>query len=133
MSHPVFGRHSRAMLNSSEHRLVLLSEEVLRFGMDFKVICGHRPEEPQHLAFEQGLSKTDWPDSKHNKLPSLAIDVAPYPIDWMDTERFYHLIGLFRAAAILLDIPIRSGLDWDNDFVLRDQKFMDLGHLELIG
>jgi hypothetical protein len=133
MNHPTFGRQSRVYLGTCETRLVLLMEETIRVGMDFAILCGHRGQADQNDYFRRGLSKKEFPESRHNLYPSKALDLAPWPIDWEDINRFYHLVGIIRCKAAELDIPIRCGLDWDNDFDLADQTFMDLGHVELIG
>ena len=52
-----------------------------------------------------------YPNSKHNKLPSKAVDVAPYPIDWNDPDRFYHFAGYVRGIAEGMGIKIRWGLE----------------------
>ena len=66
----------------------------------------------QGRAFLDGKSKLDWPHSKHNRTPSLAVDIAPYPIDWKDTGAFMVLRGfvLARAAALGLKVGVIS---WD--------------------
>ena len=43
-------------------------------------------------ARREGRSKLSWLESKHNCEPSRAVDIAPYPIDWDDRERFSHLV-----------------------------------------
>ena len=131
MTHPVFGRRSRECLASSDDRLGVLAEEVLRIGMDFSVICGHRNKQAQNGAFNYGFSKVRWPNSHHNVFPSRAIDVAPYPIDWADERRFFLLMGLFLSTAFFLEIPIIGGHDWDHDYDLNDQSFFDIGHIQL--
>lgn len=133
-----FGTRSRAALGTADQRLVVLSEESLLVGMDFSVLWGWRDEAKQNELVSQGLSRTPWPNSKHNRMiegkpRSAAIDVAPWPIDWRNAKRFYHLVGIIRATARKLDLAIRCGLDWDGDFDLDDQTFFDLGHIELIG
>jgi len=99
--------------------------------MPLKLICGFRNEADQNKAFEMGLSKVQWPDSKHNKLPSLAVDVSPDPIDW-DRERLTYMAGMIMALAYFLSIPLLWGGDWSNDTVLKDNAFDDLVHFELI-
>jgi peptidoglycan L-alanyl-D-glutamate endopeptidase CwlK len=129
---PSFGQRSRRALASCRHELVVLAEEALMVGMDFAVIEGHRDAERQADLYHRGLSKLQWPMSKHNREPSEAFDVAPWPIDWRDVQRFYHLAGILRAVASESGLAIRWGGDWDCDFDLRDQSFMDLAHFELI-
>lgn len=69
---------------------------------DFSVLEGHRTEQAQNAAFHKGTSKLCWPRSAHNKMPSMAVDIAPYPIDWHDISRFKELITRFEAVARLL-------------------------------
>lgn len=78
-----------------------------------------------------GFSKVRFPNSRHNVNPSLAVDVAPWPIDWMDTERFIYFGGYVKGIAAQLGIPIRWGGDWDGDFELKDNLFNDYGHFEI--
>ena len=89
----------------------------------------------QDEAFAAGKSKKQWPDSKHNVKEdelSLAVDVAPYPINWENLKRFYHFAGYVKGVADQLDITIRYGGDWDMDNDLDDQDFMDLVHFEVL-
>ena len=127
-----FGPRSRQMLRTCHTELVVLAEEALGVGMDFSVLEGHRDAERQSALYHQGLSKVRPPDSRHNREPSEAFDIAPYPIDWNDSNRFYHLAGILRTIANEQGLGLRWGGDWDGDFDLRDQSFMDLAHFELI-
>lgn len=104
--------------------------EVIK-GYDCSILCGFRDEAAQNEAFHTGRSKKQWPNSKHNGTPSLAVDVAPYPIDWDDERRFYHFAGYVKGIADQLGISIRWGGDWDGDNDLNDQHFFDLVHFEL--
>lgn len=103
---------------------------------DFMVLCGHRGESDQTQAVRDGRSKVPWPKSKHNTMPSVAVDVAPYPIDWSDRERFAYLAGVIQAAADIMGIKIRWGNDWDGDgqMVPRDpdERLSDMPHFELV-
>lgn len=117
-------------LNSCHPDLVRLFEEVVKH-YDCTILCGHRSEEEQTKAFSEGRSKVQFPDSKHNSIPSLAVDVSPYPVDWDDLGRFYHFVGYVRGVAQGMGIGIRSGADWDGDFEIKDNNFNDLPHFEL--
>ena len=84
-------------------------------------------------------SKVQWPNSKHNLTPSLAIDATPYPIPknwgedhWKDKARFYEFAAVIRYEAKRLGVKIRWGGDWDGDYDYRDQVFDDLVHFELV-
>lgn len=98
---------------------------------DCSVICGYRNLEKQTEAYHAGKSKVFYPNSKHNKQPSHAVDVVPYPIDWNDMKRFYHFAGYVKGIADSLGIKIRCGADWDSDNDFKDQNFHDLPHFEL--
>lgn len=99
---------------------------------DFKVITGHRNRAEQNRLYDIGRSQVEYPDSKHNSWPSNAFDLAPWPIDWEDTSRFYVLAGVILACAHILKIEIRWGGDWDSDGDLTEERFKDLGHFELV-
>ncbi len=60
------------------------------------------------------------------------MDVAPYPIDWNDTKRFYMFVGYVLRTAQEMGIDVRTGADWDSDFDVLDQTFNDLPHWELV-
>lgn len=132
---PSFGAKSKAELDTCDSRLVWVAEKAIKI-MDFSVLEGHRDKEAQDEAFRKGVSKIKWPNGKHNKSPSLAFDLAPYPIDWSNrpkaVARFYLLAGVILAAAHSVGVKLRWGGDWDGDWDLFDQNFDDLGHFELV-
>lgn len=127
---PEFGKRSRAKLNQCDARLQLLFERVVE-GWDCTIVTGYRGEKAQNAAYKAKRSKLKWPRGRHNALPSRAVDVAPWPLDWHDTPRFYAFGGYVLGVAAVLGIPIRWGGDWDGDRDLKDQKFNDLVHFEL--
>ena len=128
---PKFGRKSREKLATCEKELQNLFNEVVRH-FDCSVLVGYRGRNEQDTAYESGHSKVKWPNGKHNSNPSLAVDVAPYPIDWDDRERFIYFGGFVKGCAYQLGLPLRWGGDWDNDSQLSDNKFDDLVHFELV-
>lgn len=99
---------------------------------DCKVLEGYRGEERQNFLFDTGASKKRYPESKHNKTPSEAVDVAPYPVDWENIRRFYLFAGVVLGVASEKGLSIRWGGDWDSDTEITDQKFNDLVHFEEI-
>lgn len=125
-----FGRTSRRRLKTCHPLLKHLFQQVVE-RYDCSILTGHRTKASQNKAVREGKSKLAWPKGNHNKKPSLAVDVAPYPIDWQNTKRFYHFAGFVQGLANELHIPIRWGGDWDRDFDLDDQTFNDLVHFEL--
>lgn len=122
---------SLAKLATCDERLQKLFNEVIRH-CDCTILEGHRSDEKQQKAFEEGKSQLKPGQSKHNQRPSLAIDVAPYPIDWEDKNRFYYFGGLVKGIASQMNIPIRWGGDWDNDNDFKDQRLIDLPHFEIV-
>lgn len=133
----MLGVFSTKQLDSCHPKLQRLIREVDRRlsrhakAWDITVLCGHRGQAAQEQAFAEGKSTKHWPHSLHNTLPSVAVDVAPYPVDWKDTARFARLAGYIQAVADDLDIQIRWGGDWDGDSRTTDEKFIDMPHFEL--
>jgi len=125
-----FGKSSRKRLKTCDEKLQMLFNEVIK-AFDCSILVGHRGEDDQNKAYAEGNSQLRWPKGKHNKKPSIAVDVAPYPIDWEDRERFSYFAGFVKGVAWRLNIPIRWGGDWDGDNDLSDNNFDDLVHFEL--
>ena len=84
------------------------------------------------MAFLRGNSKVQFPNSKHNSLPSLAVDAAPYPIDWNDKKRFALFAGFVLGIAATKGIRLRWGGDWNMNYITLDNRFDDLPHFELV-
>ena len=129
---PHLSERSYAKLNQCHPDLVDICEQLIRY-FDFTVITGHRNEQEQNRMKSEGKSQLSYPDSKHNKTPSLAVDIAPYPIDWSDRERFTLMAGMFIAIAAMKGIQVRWGGDWNRNTEVNDNKFDDLPHFELVG
>ena len=127
---PKFSQSSLSKLSTCHLDLQWLFNEVIKY-FDCTIICGRRTEADQNQAFAEGKSKLKYPNSKHNKIPSLAIDVCPFPINWKDRDRFYFFGGFVKGIACQLGINIRWGGDWDGDTDLADQNLYDLPHYEL--
>ncbi len=105
--------------------------------IDVKVTCGFRGEDQQNTEYAEGDSTKKWPESKHNKLPSPAIDIHPYPIDFEDRDRYVHMAGMVIAIGALVGVEIRWGGKWRKDVDIKDNKKVtgldDLGHFEIVG
>ncbi len=98
---------------------------------DCSIICGHRGEQHQNEAFRTGMSHLQWPDGWHNKTPSMAVDVLPYPIDWNDARRNTLFAGLVLGVAAEQRVDLTWGGDWNKDWQVKDNNFQDLAHFEL--
>ena len=123
---PSFSRKSLERLEGVDKRLQDLAFKVLQVH-DCTVIYGLRTEEEQRKLVAEGKSRTM--NSRH--LTGHAIDLAPYPIDWDNTHRFYWFAGMVLALAHEMDIPIRWGGDWAGNGLEDKQQFNDLVHFEI--
>ena len=103
-------------------RLKAILVEAIRL-YDFKIICGHRGKLEQDDAFNNNKSQVKWPNSKHNVFPSIAVDLAPYPIDWNNTDEFVFMCGIIEAIAKQQEVELIFGYRW---------SFKDYGHIELV-
>lgn len=129
---PAFSKKSLEKLNTCHPDLRrLFLEMVVRF--DCTVLCGHRGEAEQDEANRTGRSQVKFPNSLHNSKLSMAVDVAPYPVDWTDRDRFHYFAGQVVATAHGMGINLRWGGDWDGDTKPRNNKFDDLPHFETTG
>lgn len=128
---PSFSARSRERLETCDARLVAVFDEVVKH-FDCTILEGWRSEEDQNEAFRTGRSKLKYPDGNHNKQPSFAVDVAPYPVDWENLDRFRYFAGFVMGIASQMGTRLRWGGDWDGDTELRDQKFVDLPHFEVL-
>lgn len=126
-----FSEKSKSKLETCDKRLQKILKKVLKV-CDCTVLEGHRSRTRQDDMFHTGKSRIKHPHSKHNTNPSLAVDVAPYPIDWNDRERFSLFAGLVMGVAASMDVKLRWGGDWDGDWLVNDNGFDDLPHFELV-
>ena len=75
-----FGAKSKARLATAHPVLALLFNRVIvrpDMPTDITITAGHRGKAEQDAAFASRNSKLRWPNSKHNKVPSLAVDAVP--------------------------------------------------------
>lgn len=128
---PTFSKLSEQRLATCDPRLQRILREAIK-SVDFTVLCGYRTEEEQEDAFRSGRSTVHFPNSKHNTIPSSAVDIAPYPVDWKDTARFARLAGYIERIAHEQGVRIRWGGDWDQDWQTSDERFVDMPHIELV-
>ena len=135
---PKFSQTSAGRLFTCDRRIQKLFNEVIKHT-DCSILEGYRGQITQDKYFQEGRSKVKWPNGKHNKRPSEAIDAAPYPIPenwgadhWKDKVKFYEFAAIVRYEAARKGIKIRWGGDWDGDGDYRDQTFDDLVHFEVM-
>ena len=127
---PRFSKKSLSKLETCDKRIQDLFLRVVK-KFDCTIIEGHRNKDRQNKLFKEGKSKLKYPKGKHNAIPSKAVDVAPYPIDWNDRERFTYFAGYVLGIAYEMGLKIRWGGDWDMDTQVKDNNFDDLPHFEI--
>tara|TARA_R110002020_G_C16039174_1_gene753556 strand:- start:128 stop:505 length:378 start_codon:yes stop_codon:yes gene_type:complete len=123
---PRFGKRSKQRLKGVDTKLVNVLNELVKI-MDVTIIEGLRSQKRQDELVAKGASKTKY--SKH--IQGKAVDLAPYPIDWEDRERFHYMGGMVRGIGQQLNVNIRWGGDWDSDGEIKDNNFDDLVHVEI--
>jgi hypothetical protein len=124
---PRFGKRSKGNMKGVDSKLQNVFNEVVK-EFDCAIIEGLRSQERQNELVAQGKSKTKF--GKH--VQGKAMDVAPYPIDWADRDRFHYFGGYVKGIAKSLNLRVRWGGDWDGDFETKDNIFDDLCHFELL-
>jgi len=127
---PKFSDRSMSRLDECDPKLIRLFKTVVE-EFDCTIIEGHRGEDKQNEMVDLGRSQLGWPLSRHNGKPSKAVDVAPYPVDWEDRERFVMFGGYVLGVAKGMEIKIRWGGDWNRNTQVKDNRFDDLPHFEL--
>ena len=125
-----FGKSSKERLATCDERLQKVFNEVIKY-VDCSILEGYRDGERQDKLFKEGKTKVMYPEGRHNNNPSRAVDVAPYPIDWDDRERFHLFAGFVLGIARSMNINLRWGGDWDMDFQVMDNRFDDFPHFEV--
>jgi peptidoglycan L-alanyl-D-glutamate endopeptidase CwlK len=135
---PKYSNRSTDRLFTCDSRIQKIFRKVI-LTQDCTILEGYRGQKVQDKHFKEGRSKVKWPNGKHNKRPSEAIDAVPYPIPknwgadhWKDKVKFYEFAAIVRYEAAQMGIKIRWGGDWDGDGDYRDQTFDDLAHFELM-
>ena len=137
---PKFGSRSKKNLKGVKSELINVLNKVVK-DYDITVTEGLRSGERQQELYAQGRSKLDGVNRKSKHQTGMAVDIAPYPIDYSDTKGFYYLAGIMMATAKRLGVRIRWGGDWNMDQKFsghpdhprtdESQKFDDLVHYEL--
>jgi len=135
VSRYTWGARSLSRLSECDGLLQELFHRVIKredLPCDMTVICGYRDQNEQDAAFKAGKSKLKWPKSKHNRCPSLAVDVAPMlgayaSWDWDLYNKIAPLIkdewGKMVGEGLTGDFELSWGGDWS--------KFKDGPHWEL--
>ncbi len=81
--------------------------------LPFSVIEGHRGKCEQERMNKEGISKVEYPNSKHNSLPSKAMDLVvciglPYP----SNDAWEYLANIIKFVGKTMSVNIVWGGDW---------------------
>lgn len=121
---PEFSKKSLERLSGVHPDLQTIMHYVVK-DFDIKVISGLRTQEEQQALYAQGRSAPgdivthlDGLTRRSKHQTGLAVDVAPYPIDWEDHERFrnmgWYILGVARMLKQYgaVDHDIKWGGTW---------------------
>ena len=135
---PKFSQASFSKLSTCHHDLQVLFFEVIKY-FDCTILEGYRNEVDQEAAFAKGNTKLHYPDGKHNQQPSMAVDVAPYPVNFNDDKLAIWFGGYVLGIAQKLkdegkmNHSLRWGGSWDGLGKLdRPGQLNDADHFELV-
>lgn len=111
---PYLSKQSKANLNTCCKELQTIFYTAID-RIDFSVNSGYRGKDEQNKLYADGKTKLLYPYSKHNKIPSQAIDVSPCPIDNDIAQRYIDLSIVMKKIASEKGINIKWGGDFQND------------------
>lgn len=143
-----FGTRSEAALATCDPKLVKVMREALRLSdVDFGVSQGGRTIAQQKQYFKEGHSKVNpdkYPDdvslykaAKHIVGPGMptsrACDIIVSGNKSYDIPTLCYIAGVVLTCAKNMGVPMRSGINWDQDSeILTDQTLIDAVHFELV-
>lgn len=129
-----WGNKSLKVRGTLDKRLQKIVDDILQH-MDVSLISGYRGKEEQNDLFHRGVSQLQYPQSKHNQFPSLAVDIQPHPYPTNDNDlraSLGYMAGLAIMIAERYGVELRWGGDWNMNGDVTDNGFDDLFHLEII-
>lgn len=130
-----WGKQSQLHYDTLDPRLQRIMDRVLHEVADVSITCGFRGEREQNELFVTKRSRAMWPTSKHNSMPSVAVDFQPYPLP-KRKEKIWASLAYIAGRAIEIGIEegvaLRWGGDWNRNGDLTDNRFDDLFHLEIM-
>jgi len=129
-----YGRTSTARLSTCDPDLILLFNEALAdpaCPVDISILEGHRGKVRQDRMKAEGKSQLSWPRSRHNSMPSMAVDAAPYvdgAVSW-DWDDYHPLADHIKAtwARLKAEGKVYGDLEWGGDW----RAFRDGPHWQI--
>lgn len=119
---PKFSTASKAHLSNIHPDLQRVLNRAIK-DFDFKIICSVRGELEQNRLYKIGKTRASFGKSPHNFRPALAVDIAPWPIDW-DNIRAFELMGKVILRCALEENVL---INWGKYF----KGLVDYPHFEL--
>lgn len=123
-----YSERSKNQLATCDKRLQDIFNEVIKI-MDVTIIEGHRGKNKQNKAYKEGKSQVKYPNGKHNKLPSLAVDAVPCPSGYEKREPFFKLAGLVIGIGEMKGVKIRWGGEFKDKY---GNEWFDGAHFEIV-
>lgn len=124
-----FGATSKSRLLTCHVDIqTVMNTAIIDTPIDFTIVCGFRNQEDQDKAYAQGYSRLKWPNGKHNKMPSRAVDIAPIvngDVIWNDNVLFEKLSKHVLKCAEAVNVNLTWGGAWVD--------FPDRPHYQLEG
>lgn len=131
----IWGNRSYAVYLELDPRLQRVCHRILHEVCDVSLTCGYRDQLTQNQKYVDEKTTVVWPNSKHNRRPSLAVDLQPYPMP-ARKEKLWAALAYIAGRAIQIGIEegvvIRWGGDWNQNGDLCDNRFDDLFHIEIM-
>ena len=127
-----FSDKSKQVRATLDPRLQVMVDELLAY-MDVSLVWGHRTEAQQNALWPEH-TRVRWPNSKHNPMPSLAVDIQPYPYPQTENDLragLGYMAGLCWLIAERNNFSLKWGGDWNRNGDVTDNGFDDLFHLEI--
>lgn len=127
-----WSRKSQAVRATLCCELQVLVDDLLTY-MDVSLTTGHRNKQDQNDLYPK-YTQVRWPNGKHNRLPSKAVDMQPYPYPREENDlraALGYMAGLCTLIAEAHGFKIRWGGDWNRNGDVTDQGFKDLFHIEV--
>lgn len=106
---PKFSARSLNRLMTCDQRLQQVMLKAIE-KYDFMVLEGRRTLARQKQLVAKGTSWTM--NSKHLRNPAMAVDIAPYPLDWKNEQRFRDMAKVVMNTAKELGITLEWGGNW---------------------
>ena len=126
-----FSKKSRSKLDTADPRLIQLAENVIKI-IDHSIKFGHRGEIEQNMLADSKRSKLRFPDSAHNKTPSKAIDIQPYPFIGWDAPEAQILAQFTRLREVYYHEAGKLGIELKPLIIFKGSKTGDYPHIELV-